>query len=60
MGVSAAILLLLFLGQRLGASKIGFLFSPMLILWFIVNSAIGVYNIAKYMPDVFKVSSSAG
>lgn len=60
MGVSAAILLLLFFGQRLGASKIGFLFSPILILWFIVNSAIGVYNIAKYMPDVFKVSSSAG
>ena len=59
MGVSAAILFLLFLGQRLGASKIGFLFSPILILWFIVNSAVGVYNIAKYMPDVFKVSSSA-
>ena len=59
MGVSAAILFLLFLAQRLGASKIGFAFSPILILWFIVNSAVGVYNIAKYRPDVFKVSGSA-
>lgn len=47
MGVTCVVLLLLFLIQRMGTSKIGVVFSPVLIVWFIVNAALGIYNIAK-------------
>ncbi|BDA48595.1 Potassium transporter 23 [Coccomyxa sp. Obi] len=56
-GISCAILLALFSIQRFGTSRLGMVFSPVLLLWFLVNAAIGVYNIARHMPDVFKAIS---
>lgn len=45
-GISCAILLALFSIQRFGTSRLGMAFSPVLLLWFLVNAAIGMYNIA--------------
>lgn len=56
-GISVAVVIFVFCLQRLGSSKIGFLYSPILITWFLVNGAVGVYNIAKWQPDVFKAVS---
>ncbi|XP_057824863.1 potassium transporter 26 [Cryptomeria japonica] len=56
-GVSAAILMLLFLLQRFGTGKVSFLFSPITIVWLVSNAIIGVYNIVKYYPAVFKAVS---
>lgn len=52
--VSVIILLLLFLFQRFGTSKVSFLFSPIMIIWFVTNIMIGLYNIVKYYPGAFK------
>jgi hypothetical protein len=30
-------------------------FAPIVALWFASNSVIGIYNIAKYSPGIFKV-----
>ena len=46
-GVSCAVLLALFFVQRFGTGRLGTAFSPVLILWFLSNGAIGIYNIAR-------------
>ncbi|KAK9863712.1 hypothetical protein WJX84_004706 [Apatococcus fuscideae] len=56
-GISCAILVLLFLGQSYGTSKLGHVFAPVLVLFFVSNAAVGVYNIVRYMPGVFKAAS---
>jgi len=56
-GISVAVLFVIFCLQRLGSSRIGFLYSPVLITWFLVNATIGVYNIVKWQPDIFKAVS---
>ncbi len=56
-GISVAVIVVIFSLQRLGSSRTGFLYSPILITWFLVNAAIGIYNIAKWQPDVFKAVS---
>nr|BAO53206.1 potassium transporter [Cryptomeria japonica] len=53
-GISAVILLLLFLVQRFGTGKVSFMFSPVMIIWFITNALIGIYNIIKHYPAAFK------
>ena len=55
--VSAAILVVLFLVQRFGTNRISFLFSPVMLSWFVLTPIIGVYNIAKYYPSIFKAIS---
>ncbi|KAF3338689.1 potassium transporter 26-like protein [Carex littledalei] len=55
--LSVAILLLLFLFQRFGTSKVSFSFSPIMILWFGFTALIGLYNIIKYYPPVLKAIS---
>ncbi|DBA78608.1 TPA: Potassium transporter, variant 2 [Trebouxia sp. C0004] len=56
-GISVAVIVVIFCLQRLGSSRIGFLYSPVLITWFLVNATIGVYNIIKWQPDIFKAVS---
>ena len=46
-GISCAVLLALFFVQRFGTGRLGTAFSPVLILWFLSNGAIGLYNIAR-------------
>ncbi|KAK9804738.1 hypothetical protein WJX72_002866 [[Myrmecia] bisecta] len=53
-GVSIAIIASLFLVQRYGTGKIGVAFSPIVCLWFIFNSMIGIYNVCKWNPGVFR------
>ncbi|KAJ7558578.1 hypothetical protein O6H91_04G046900 [Diphasiastrum complanatum] len=52
--ISCIILVGLFLVQSLGTSKMSFLFSPIMVLWFLTTPIIGLYNIIKYYPGVFK------
>ncbi|OVA09301.1 potassium transporter [Macleaya cordata] len=55
--LSAAILVILFIFQRFGTSKVSKSFSPIMIMWFVSNACIGIYNIATYYPSIFKVIS---
>jgi len=53
-GVTDAILVILFVIQPLGISKITFLFAPVIIIWLLSNAAFGIYNLAIYDASVFK------
>ncbi|GLT28281.1 hypothetical protein SLA2020_032240 [Shorea laevis] len=44
-GISAAILLVLFLCQRFGTDKVGFSFAPIVSVWFAFIAGIGWYNL---------------
>jgi KUP system potassium uptake protein len=50
--VALAVLTLLFLAQRRGTARIGALFGPVALLWFVVLAALGVASLAK-TPSVF-------
>ncbi|XP_058082734.1 potassium transporter 5-like [Magnolia sinica] len=52
--VSVGILICLFLVQRFGTDKVGYSFAPIIIVWFLMISGIGIYNFAKYDPSVVK------
>jgi KUP system potassium uptake protein len=56
-GIASGILVALFLIQRFGTAKIGLLFSPIASVWFSANFAIGMYNIFKYNPAMFRAVS---
>ncbi|CAL8468147.1 g7686 [Coccomyxa elongata] len=56
-GISCAILFLLFVFQRTGTSKVGFTFAPIVIVWYASNVMINLYNIAIYYPAIFKALS---
>ncbi|KAK9792666.1 hypothetical protein WJX73_004356 [Symbiochloris irregularis] len=56
-GVSCAIIILIFSAQKLGTSKLGVAFAPILLLWFLFNLIINIYNIATYQPGIFKCFS---
>ncbi|KAM6589257.1 hypothetical protein CsatA_011862 [Cannabis sativa] len=47
-GVSIFILIALFSIQSFGTAKVGFLFAPVLALWFFSLGCIGIYNLFKY------------
>ncbi len=49
-GVTCAILVLLFAFQRFGTSKVGFTFAPIVLLWFTANVMVNLYNIIVYYP----------
>lgn len=55
--ISVLLLVGLFLFQRFGTSKVSFLFSPIMLVWFATNVLIGVYNIIKYHPSILKAVS---
>ncbi|KAK3015218.1 hypothetical protein RJ639_006856 [Escallonia herrerae] len=71
-GVSIAILVVLFSVQRFGTDKVGYSFAPVIVLWFIFISGIGLYNLfkhdvgvlrafnPKYMIDYFKRNGKKG
>jgi KUP system potassium uptake protein len=51
--ISVIIIILLFLVQRWGSSRIGIIFGPIMILWFIVLAMIGIWRIT-YKPVILK------
>lgn len=47
------ILIGLFVAQKFGTAKVGKVFGPVMIVWFMAIAAIGIYNIVQ-APEVFK------
>jgi KUP system potassium uptake protein len=56
-GVSCAILVLLFAVQPLGISKIASAWAPIVIIWLLFNAVCGIYNLAKFDHTVLKAFS---
>lgn len=56
-GVSCAILILLFLIQPLGTSKIAAGFAPVVIIWLLFNAVCGIYNLVMFDHSVLKAFS---
>lgn len=54
MGISIAILIVLFALQRFGTDKVGSSFAPILLLWFSFIAGIGLYNLIKYDIGVLR------
>ncbi|CAL8090075.1 unnamed protein product [Prunus armeniaca] len=71
-GISIVILIVLFSAQRFGTDKVGYTFAPIILLWFLLISGIGLYNLfehdigvlrafnPKYIIDFFKRNGKKG
>ncbi|XP_030521166.1 putative potassium transporter 12 isoform X2 [Rhodamnia argentea] len=57
--VSIVILLALFSIQQFGTGKVGFLFAPILALWFFCLGSIGLYNLLKHDITVLRAVNPA-
>ncbi|GER32258.1 potassium transporter family protein, partial [Striga asiatica] len=55
--VACIILIALFALQHYGTHRVGFLFAPVVITWLLCISAIGLYNIFRWNPHVYKALS---
>ncbi|CAI0386066.1 unnamed protein product [Linum tenue] len=55
--VSCAILVALFALQHYGTHRVGFLFAPVVLIWLLCISGIGIYNILHWNPHVYKALS---
>ncbi|KAK9089976.1 hypothetical protein Sjap_023153 [Stephania japonica] len=53
-GISVAILILLFSAQRFGTDKVGYTFAPIICLWFALIAGIGLYNLFKFDVGVLR------
>jgi len=51
-GTTAGILILLFLIQPLGTSKLASGFAPIVMIWLLFNACFGIFNLAKYDHSV--------
>ncbi|XP_050220922.1 potassium transporter 5 [Mercurialis annua] len=47
-GISIAILVILFSVQRYGTDRVGTSFAPIILLWYLLIGGIGLYNLFKY------------
>ncbi|OCK75333.1 potassium transporter [Lepidopterella palustris CBS 459.81] len=56
-GTTCGILILLFVVQPLGISKITVVFSPIIIIWLAFNAVFGIYNLVKHDHSVLKAFS---
>lgn len=56
-GLSAVVLLVLFLLQKFGTSRVSFLFSPIMGAWTFCTPIVGIYSIIRYYPSIFKAIS---
>ncbi|KAJ0231935.1 Potassium transporter 6 [Hirschfeldia incana] len=54
---ACVILIGLFALQHYGTHRVGFLFAPVILLWLMCISAIGVYNIIHWNPHVYQAIS---
>ncbi|VAH13069.1 unnamed protein product [Triticum turgidum subsp. durum] len=52
--VAVTILIGLFSMQHYGTDKVGWLFAPLVFLWFILIGSVGAFNIHKYNSSVLK------
>ncbi|KAL8860143.1 MAG: hypothetical protein Q9178_003407 [Gyalolechia marmorata] len=58
-GVSCTILILLFLIQPFGITRIGSCFAPVVIIWLLFNFAFGIFNLIQHDHSVLKAFSPA-
>ncbi|PON79234.1 Potassium transporter [Parasponia andersonii] len=56
-GLSAVVLIVLFLLQKFGTSRVSFLFSPIMGAWTFCTPMVGIYSIIRYYPGIFKAIS---
>jgi KUP system potassium uptake protein len=54
--ISAVILTVLFVGQRWGTHRVGQLFGPVMVVWFLVLAALGIPEIAR-QPAILRALS---
>lgn len=55
--LACVILIALFSLQHYGTHRVGFLFAPVVILWLLCISSIGLYNIFHWNPHVYQALS---
>lgn len=55
--ISAIVLIVLFLMQKFGTSRVSFLFSPIMGAWTLSTPLVGVYSIVHHYPSIFKAIS---
>ncbi|XP_030942823.1 potassium transporter 11-like isoform X2 [Quercus lobata] len=55
--IAVIILVGLFSMQHYGTDRVGWLFAPIVLLWFLLIGGIGIYNIRKYESGVLKAFS---
>ncbi|KAM0942634.1 putative potassium transporter [Dioscorea sansibarensis] len=55
--VTCFILVCLFALQHYGTHRVGFLFAPIVVMWLLCISLIGVYNILHWNPHVYQALS---
>ncbi|PIN00251.1 hypothetical protein CDL12_27249 [Handroanthus impetiginosus] len=55
--VAVFILIGLFSMQHYGTDKVGWLFAPIVLLWFLMIGGIGIFNICKYDSSVLRAFS---
>lgn len=55
--IACALLVGLFVLQHRGTNKVAFLFAPIMIMWLFSIATVGLYNIFKWNPSVYKALS---
>lgn len=55
--ISATVLIIIFLLQKFGTSRVSFLFSPIMGAWTLFTPLVGIYSIIHYYPSIFKAIS---
>lgn len=55
--ISAAVLIVIFVLQKYGTSRVSFLFSPIMGAWTFFTPIVGVYSIIRHYPSIFKAIS---
>ncbi|KAJ8771054.1 hypothetical protein K2173_023379 [Erythroxylum novogranatense] len=55
--ITCFILVCLFALQHYGTHKVGFFFAPVILIWLICISALGLYNIIQWNPHVYQALS---
>ncbi|KAK4597010.1 hypothetical protein RGQ29_014861 [Quercus rubra] len=55
--LSAVVLVVLFLLQKFGTSRVSFLFSPIMAAWTLSTPLVGIYSIIHHYPSIFKAIS---
>ncbi|RDX72614.1 putative potassium transporter 17, partial [Mucuna pruriens] len=55
--LSAVVLVVLFLLQKFGTSRVSFLFSPIMGAWTLSTPLVGIYSIIHHYPSIFKALS---
>lgn len=55
--VAVVILIGVFSMQHYGTDKVGWLFAPIVLLWFLLIGGIGIFNVWKYDSSVLKAFS---